>query len=69
METFKQKIARTPVSEKVGLGVLFIMRSVGIVLSRGISYLLIYPYDKSLGASKKSVFTPTFGVVARKSLT
>lgn len=69
VETFNQKIARTPVSEKVGLGVLFIMRSVGILLSRGISYLLIYPYDKSLGASKKSVFTPTFGVVARKSLT
>lgn len=66
VETFNQKITRTPIGEKIRLGIFFIMRSFGILISRCISCLLIYPYEKSLGASKKSVFTPTFGVVAQK---
>lgn len=67
IKTFNKQIASTPFTSKIGLGIAFILRSWGIIFSRLVSFLFIYPYDKSLGF-KRSVFTPTFGIVAKKKI-
>jgi len=66
LKTFNKAITSTSLTARAGLGLAFALRSIGILFSRFISFVLIYPYDLSLGAVKNPIFTPTFGIVARK---
>jgi 2-polyprenyl-3-methyl-5-hydroxy-6-metoxy-1,4-benzoquinol methylase len=63
---FNAAITHTPRRDKIRLAALFALRGVGIWISKWLSYLFVYPYDVSLGAMHKSVFTPTFAIAARK---